>query len=73
MRKQWEKGLDKVPKERWGGGREVRIVEGTFDDFSGAGVGEGEVDGVIIAQAWHWCSDHDKALVSRIYSYPLLL
>jgi hypothetical protein len=63
MRAAWEKGLDKVPKEALEG-RDVRAVEGGFDDFSNSGVEPGTVDLVVIAQAWHWCPDHEKAFVS---------
>lgn len=63
MRGQWEKSLAKVPQDALQG-REVRVVDGGFDDFSKTGVKKGEVDLVVIAQAWHWCPDHEKAFVS---------
>lgn len=72
MRSAWHKGLARIPKDQLeksvdGSKRMVGVVDGAFDDFSNAaeyGVKKGEVDGVLIAQAWHWCPDHDKALVS---------
>jgi hypothetical protein len=64
MRNAWTRGLGKVPKESLRG-REVKVVVGSFDDFGASGVDKGSVDAVIIAQAWHWCPDHDKALVRR--------
>lgn len=57
MRATWE--------SRWGdSGLHARTVEGTFDDFRQSNVELGTVDAVIIAQAWHWCPDHEAALVS---------
>lgn len=69
MRTAWTRGLSKVPAERVEG-RDVRAVEGAFDDYSPAGVGEGMVDGVVIAQAWHWCPDHSAAFVSLLPYLP---
>lgn len=61
MRETWQRVLEsKVPKEALEG-KTIKSVEGAFDDFSKSGVQEGSVDGIIIAQAWHWCPDHDKA------------
>lgn len=63
MREAWEKGLEKVAP----GSKNAKIVDGTFDDFSKAsefGIKEGSVDLIIIAQAWHWCPDHEAAFVS---------
>jgi SAM-dependent methyltransferase len=62
MRTQWEKGLRKLPAETYEG-KEIRTVEGGFDDFSHAGIGEGEADLIVVAQAYHWCPDHEKAFV----------
>jgi trans-aconitate methyltransferase len=62
MRAQWEKGLHKLPKETHEG-KEIKTVQGGFDDFSKAGIKEGEADLVVIAQAYHWCPDHEKAFV----------
>ncbi|GFZ44789.1 hypothetical protein JCM24511_02515 [Saitozyma sp. JCM 24511] len=67
MRGQWEKSLVKVPQDALMG-KDVRVVDGGFDDFSKTGVKKGEVDLVVIAQAWHWCPDHDKAF-REIASY----
>jgi hypothetical protein len=65
MRETWQKGIEKLPAQATEGKR-VESVDGTFDDFSKAGLSQGEVDGVLIAQAWHWCPDYDGALVCRI-------
>lgn len=62
MRETWQKGIDKLPGQATEGKR-VESVDGTFDDFSKAGLTQGEVDGVLIAQAWHWCPDYEGALV----------
>jgi SAM-dependent methyltransferase len=64
MREAWEKGLQKVARSGMGN---VKIVDGTFDNFSqvsDCGVTEGTVDLIVIAQAWHWCPDHEAAFVS---------
>ncbi|KAI0780852.1 S-adenosyl-L-methionine-dependent methyltransferase [Trametes elegans] len=37
----------------------VSVAEGTFDT---TGVEDGWADLIVIAQAFHWCPDHDKAL-----------
>ncbi|WWD06257.1 hypothetical protein V865_004344 [Kwoniella europaea PYCC6329] len=80
MRKTWQNGLEtKVPKQDLED-KTVNVVEGAFDDLSNVqqyGMRKGGVDGVIIAQAWHWCDDHEKAL-REIASYlgpsaPLIL
>jgi hypothetical protein len=72
MRETWQRVLEsKVPKEALEG-KTIKSVEGAFDDFSKSGVQEGSVDGIIIAQAWHWCPDHDKAFVSRFCSFSLI-
>lgn len=47
-------------------GPPAKAVEGGFDDFSKTGLSEGSADAVVIAQAWHWCPDHEAALVSCI-------
>ena len=62
MRAAWDKGLEKLGL----GDAEDRYVtvDGSFDDFSKSGVEKGQVDLVVIAQAWHWCPDYDAALVS---------
>lgn len=63
MRETWDKGMEKLSKTSG----DIKIVEGTFDDFSKAkeaGIQEGSVDLIIIAQAWHWCPDHEAAFVS---------
>ena len=62
MRGQWEKGLEKLDAKTYKG-KELRTVEGGFDDFSKTGLEEGEADMVVIAQAYHWCPDHEKAFV----------
>jgi len=62
MRDAWQKGTDKLPKQAIEG-KKVKSVDGTFDDFSKAGLGKGEADTVIIAQAFHWCPDYEGALV----------
>lgn len=61
MRESWQKGIDRLPQEATSGKR-VESVNGTFDDFSQAGSAKGEVDGIVIAQAFHWCPDYDSAL-----------
>ena len=48
----------------------MRVVDGAFDDFGRAEMGEGSVDGVVIAQAWHWCPDHSSAFVSLLFDPP---
>lgn len=48
--------------------RIVRIVDGSFEDFSLSGLKPGSVDCVVIAQAWHWCPDYDRAFVSLLRS-----
>jgi len=62
MREAWQKGTDKLPKQAIEG-KKVESVDGTFDDFSKAGLGKEEADAVIIAQAFHWCPDYEGALV----------
>lgn len=64
MRTAFEKGLAKVPQQDLAG-KNVITVDGGFDDFSHSGVAKGEADAVVIAQAFHWCPDYQKALVSR--------
>ena len=63
MREAWQKGLDKLSSQAVQGKR-VESVDGTFDDFSKAGLSQGEADAVIIAQAFHWCPDYEGALAS---------
>ena len=58
MREQWKAT---VKDER------ATCVEGTFDT---TGVEDGWADMVIVAQAWHWCPDFDKALVSKHQPNP---
>jgi len=60
MRAAWDKGLKNLDVADSG---KYVTVEGSFDDFSKSGVKKGEVDMVVIAQAWHWCPDYDAALV----------
>jgi SAM-dependent methyltransferase len=69
MRAAWQRGLEGKVDKRFLEGKKVWTVEGSFDDFSGVKgeIGEGEVDVVVIAQAWHWCPDHESALVGVIY------
>jgi hypothetical protein len=62
MREAFQKGINKLPEQATQG-RKVESVQGTFDDFSKAGLGKGEADAVIIAQAFHWCPDYEGALV----------
>ena len=64
MREAWQKGTDKLPKQAIEG-KKVESVDGTFDDFSKAGLGKEEADVVIIAQAFHWCPDYEGALVRK--------
>lgn len=78
MRNSWWKALEKAglgkreDNEGGKGEKKIGTVGGGFDSLGAArqyGVtavqnGQGGVDGVIIAQAWHWCPDYDKALVS---------
>jgi hypothetical protein len=81
MRSAWKAGVGRIKPEQLsvnpdGSKRDVQVVDGAFDDFSNAeqvGVKQGEVDGVLIAQAWHWCPDYDKALVSAGTSHHLYL
>jgi hypothetical protein len=64
MRDTWDKGMEKLSLPASG---TIKIVDGTFDNFSKAkelGTTEGSVDLIIIAQAWHWCPDHEAAFVS---------
>lgn len=63
MRAAFEKGLARLPKEDLEG-RNIITVDGAFDDYSQSGVKPGEADAVIIAQAFHWCPDYEKAMVS---------
>ncbi|WWD22748.1 hypothetical protein CI109_107241 [Kwoniella shandongensis] len=76
-----QSGSTAIKFEIEGSGTTVGAVEGGFDDLSNVeqfGITKEEgVNGVIIAQAWHWCPDHDKAL-REIASYlppshPLIL
>lgn len=76
MRNSWWKALEKAglgkreDNEGGKGEKKIGTVGGGFDSLGAArqyGVtavqnGQGGVDGVIIAQAWHWCPDYDKAL-----------
>lgn len=78
MRNSWWKALEKAGlgkrEENEGGKAEKKVgtVDGGFDSLGAVGEygvtkvqnGLGGVDGVIIAQAWHWCPDYEKALVS---------
>lgn len=34
----------------------------TFEEFNSTEQYTGQVDLILIAQAWHWCKDWDKAL-----------
>jgi len=63
MRGAWERGLAKLGPGV-SEGKTVRVVDGSFEDFSRSGVEKGSVDLVVIAQAWHWCPDHEAAFVS---------
>lgn len=69
MRNAWDRGIAKLDPKVVEGKRVV-AVDGSFEDFSKAGVEKGTVDLVVIAQAWHWCPDYDKALVSRHITCP---
>ena len=61
MRQAWDKAYAKIdPKSLLAKGS---IVDGSFEDFSQSGVEKGSADLVAIAQAWHWCPDHESALV----------
>ncbi|WWC57668.1 uncharacterized protein I303_100202 [Kwoniella dejecticola CBS 10117] len=80
MRNQWNRSLlSKLPPPSTDG-KTIQTVPGSFDNFQAAqeyGVNKGEADAVIIAQAWHWCPDHEAAL-TEIASYlkpgaPLIL
>lgn len=72
MREVWQKGIERLPSRAIQGKR-VTSVDGTFDDFSKAGLDEGEADAVIIAQAFHWCPDYEGALVRTFVSRCELL
>lgn len=62
MREAWDKGMERLPKEAKEG-VVFRCVDGGFEDLSKTGLEKGSADAVIIAQAWHWCPDHEAALV----------
>lgn len=63
MRAAFDRGIAKIPADTLkASGVDVRTVDGGFDDLSQAGVAPNSADAVIIAQAWHWCPDHEKAL-----------
>ena len=64
MRGAWERGLAKLELGDKLQGKTVSVVEGSFEDFRKSGVQKGTVDLVVIAQAWHWCPDHEAAFVS---------
>ena len=64
MRGAWERGLAKLELGDKLPGKTVDVVEGSFEDFGKSGVQKGTVDLVVIAQAWHWCPDHEAAFVS---------
>ncbi|WVO16072.1 hypothetical protein L204_103737 [Cryptococcus depauperatus] len=82
MRDAWYRSLEKAGlgsslREKTGEGSiKLGVVNGGFDELSAVqqyGItqvenGRGGVDGVIIAQAWHWCPDYEKAL-REITSY----
>ena len=72
MREAWQKGIDRLPSQAIDG-KEVKSVDGTFDDFSKAGLSEGTADAVIIAQAFHWCPDYEAALVSILPRAPQVM
>ncbi|BEJ16962.1 hypothetical protein CspHIS471_0603630 [Cutaneotrichosporon sp. HIS471] len=62
MRESWDNGMSRILDAAKQ--LDLRVVDGT-------------ADAVIIAQAWHWCPDHDKAL-TEIAAYlkpgaPLIL
>lgn len=40
-------------------GRQVKVIEGTFEHIE---AGDNSFDIVIIAQAYHWCTDYNKSL-----------
>ncbi|KAL1408896.1 hypothetical protein Q8F55_005710 [Vanrija albida] len=61
MRAAWERGLARVPAADLAG-VDARAVDGAFDDYSHTLLERGAADGVLIAQAWHWCQDYDRAL-----------
>lgn len=65
MRESWQKGIERLPVQAIEG-KKIVSVDGTFDDFSAAGIDKGQADAVIIAQAYHWCPDYDSALVSYL-------
>lgn len=66
MRAQWQKSVDAVLPKDTTTKADIRAVEGGFDDFSNSGLEPGSVDLVIIAQAYHWCQDHDAAFASPL-------
>ena len=66
MRSAWDKGFEKVSssvKGLGGGPERVDCVDGSFEDLGMANVDKQSVDLVVVAQAWHWCPDFEKALV----------
>jgi SAM-dependent methyltransferase len=65
MRAAWDRGQARLPASATAN---ATTVDGGFDDLSHAGITKGIADAVIIAQAWHWCPDYDKAL-REIASY----
>ncbi|WWC85423.1 uncharacterized protein L201_000286 [Kwoniella dendrophila CBS 6074] len=92
MRDSWIKNLplpsqeENLDKDTGKPKKVIEVVEGSFDDFSKVkqfginndnGNDDNKADAVIIAQAWHWCPDYEKAL-EEIASYlkpnsPLIL
>ncbi|ORX34899.1 hypothetical protein BD324DRAFT_633114 [Kockovaella imperatae] len=64
MRETWKVALNQIPSSATSS-RTVANVAGSFEDYSEVdklGVGKGTVDGVLIAQAFHWCQNLDAAV-----------
>ncbi|GMK54176.1 hypothetical protein CspeluHIS016_0107620 [Cutaneotrichosporon spelunceum] len=69
MRAAWDKGMERVPTAAKG--LDLRVVDGGFDDLGRTGLEKGSADALVVAQAWHWCPDHEKALAeSAAYLRP---
>ncbi len=71
MRHAWDKGMERIPQSAKEG-VDLRCTDGGFDDLAKTQLERGSADAVIIAQAWHWCPDHEKALVSPARTWSIL-
>ena len=64
MRETWERALKTKVDPQSLEGKNVKVVDGSFQDFGETGVKEGTADVIVIAQAFHWCPDYEAAMVS---------